>query len=861
MSLPKMTTAVDNISKLDTRPNAVNGLTADELKAKFDKAPEDIKRFLNEVLIPALDGAITLDALGAVPETRKVNGKPLDADVTLGAADIDYAGTISGAANVKEALEALNAKKDVAVFSATLSGETLSSAATFPEISAAYSAGKQVLLKVDTSGGIYWLLPLVRFLGGMVASFAAWVSNSRLAVATLSYNAASTPPVNAWSLTQVPLSAESVAYSATIDGTAVQDVDAALDALAAREAVLIVNAQQSISNTITADKTYAEISAAGEGGKEVICVLTVAQIGSKAIFRLDHLGSKATFRQTYVSGNQTQTITLKVNSSDVWTMETEKETPAGIGAVPKSRTVNGKALSADIALASQDIGYSGTIGETTAENVKAALDALAVGKPLDMTADYVASGATSVEQWATMAAAQTATEGAALPTPEYRVAAGRYRIVDKDNSEEHDVTIMDVPADPQRIVLISRITVDPFWYFDVCSVAEPGSNPAWLLSLSTEESLLSLTDGCVKLLPGYNKSADSNDADKILMLKSKTIAGNTNVYPSWGSLPIPQATADALGGIKADAKTADDVLPVHIDTDGKLWAPQIVDAKEEFSASNMDTFMDWAYKTNDTKSEYLVKPGMYRVNEEDTRPTIGVIVDGVGSAKRWAMAMSLGVDIDSTEIRFTSKDTPGGTEELLIVCDLSAKALCIGGPDNLLLPEYTKADKGKVLKYDGFTTMWASIDPVDATADVIASGVAESGIYVYALAQWALMPKTGDASKFRVATGKYFAKTDYQLFHVDIKENDGSGFVRRVEIRGFDDDDFDYYAVYFSSSPTNDPGEAEWFLDSDAVGLYNRGRKITLPTTSAADAGKIVTVGADGNYALTELPKYDGGVS
>ena len=72
MSLPKMTTAVDNISKLDTRPNAVNGLTADELKAKFDKAPEDIKRFLNEVLIPALDGAITLDALGAVPKTRTV---------------------------------------------------------------------------------------------------------------------------------------------------------------------------------------------------------------------------------------------------------------------------------------------------------------------------------------------------------------------------------------------------------------------------------------------------------------------------------------------------------------------------------------------------------------------------------------------------------------------------------------------------------------------------------------------------------------------------------------------------------------------------------------------------------------------
>lgn len=333
MSLPKMTTAVNNISQLDTRPNAVNGLTADELKAEFDKGPEAIKKFLNEVLIPALDSAITLDALGAVPETRKVNGQALSADVTvsaedvpafgpdqlkrttqflldeladgvskavpktrrvagktldadialaaedvgysktvggvttegtvktelnslnaamdgkvpttrkvagkalsadveLDASDIDYAGAISGAANVKAALDALNARKDVAVFSATLSGETLSSAATFPEISAAYSAGKQVLLKVLASDGAYWLLPLVRLLGGMVASFAAWVSNSRLAVATLNYSAASTPPVNAWSLTQVPLSAESVAYSGKVGSGTVANVKAALDGLA-----------------------------------------------------------------------------------------------------------------------------------------------------------------------------------------------------------------------------------------------------------------------------------------------------------------------------------------------------------------------------------------------------------------------------------------------------------------------------------------------------------------------------------------------------------------------------------------------------------------------------------------------------
>nr|DAH12348.1 MAG TPA: collagen triple helix repeat protein [Bacteriophage sp.] len=217
--------------------------------------------FTDEVALPTVKGE-TLDLTGLAfwprdPEvgelvvgangyTGEVTALAADGDpiitatgeriFTFAASDITYSGTIgeTTVANVKAALEALNAKKDVAVFSATLSGETLSSAATFPEISAAYSAGKQVLLKVDTSGGIYWLLPLVRFLGGMVASFAAWVSNSRLAVATLSYNAASTPPVNAWSLTQVPLSAESVAYSGKVGSDTVANVKAALDAILAQ---------------------------------------------------------------------------------------------------------------------------------------------------------------------------------------------------------------------------------------------------------------------------------------------------------------------------------------------------------------------------------------------------------------------------------------------------------------------------------------------------------------------------------------------------------------------------------------------------------------------------------------------------
>lgn len=52
------------------------------------------------------------------------------------------------------------------------------------------------------------------------------------------------------------------------------------------------------------------------------------------------------------------------------------------------------------------------------------------------------------------------------------------------------------------------------------------------------------------------------------------------------------------------------------------------------------------------------------------------------------------------------------------------------------------------------------------------------------------------------------------------------------------------------------------FVTSDDLGVFkSQLEPQLLPEATAADAGKIVTVGADGNYALTELPKYDGGVS
>lgn len=54
MAIPRLTEDVAVIQKLSDLPNSADGLTADQLKAKFDESPGIIKKFLNEKLIPSI---------------------------------------------------------------------------------------------------------------------------------------------------------------------------------------------------------------------------------------------------------------------------------------------------------------------------------------------------------------------------------------------------------------------------------------------------------------------------------------------------------------------------------------------------------------------------------------------------------------------------------------------------------------------------------------------------------------------------------------------------------------------------------------------------------------------------------------
>lgn len=84
MAIPRFNTDTNIIQKLDDRPNDVGGLTAADLKAKFDEGLNLFVTWLNNILLPYLEGGNAAMQIG-----------------------VD---TIPGitAANVQEALEAIN---------------------------------------------------------------------------------------------------------------------------------------------------------------------------------------------------------------------------------------------------------------------------------------------------------------------------------------------------------------------------------------------------------------------------------------------------------------------------------------------------------------------------------------------------------------------------------------------------------------------------------------------------------------------------------------------------------------------------------------------------------------------------------
>ena len=413
----------------------------------------------------------------------------------VNAANVAMKGTIDGEefGNVAGAIRILNERKPTFVVTVTGSGSSAAADKTYAEIAEAYSAGKECCCLCGTSEGSGSnVIPLISCAGGIARFFGLIRPNIGWSIAIRSNGSVTA--------IQTTLTANEVNYTATIDGTAVQDVDAALEALNARKAVTTVTVTAT-DGVATADMTLSQIVDAYGAGREVKCLLAEGS-------------------------NSTILSLLKISTTAA---RFYGQTSAAVGKVV-TFLENGNVAVTQAEAQAANVKYPGKVGSGTVANVKAALDGLSIGKPLDMTADYVASGAATVAAWATMA---KVVNGVASTT-EYRVAPGHYTIIppDGDNWEAREVVIY--PPNVDRIDRAVEVHWhsgdDSFFGIEAYTAIEPG-NYQRVVHIDAENYKITLHEMLVSL--PYYRYDTSADEGKILK-----IVKNGNEYrPAWVTLP------------------------------------------------------------------------------------------------------------------------------------------------------------------------------------------------------------------------------------------------------------------------------------------------------------------------------------
>ena len=518
-------------------------------------------------------------------------------------------------------------------------------------------------------------------------------------------------------------------------------------------------------------------------------------------------------------------------------------------AVPNTRTVNGKTLAQDIRLGASDIDYDGKIGEYETSNVGTAIEALVNtigsyqpdGNYLDMTDDYTASGAASVEQWATMA---KVADGVAGKT-EYRIAQGRYRVTKDADGAVYDVTVTDVPDGTGRIVLISSVNSDPFWYFDVYSVTAPGSKVTSLLYLSTEEDLFRMNGLDVKL-PSYNNATDSADNGKLLMLKNN----RWGVYPAWV----------AMSGI--------------------------IDATEDYESSGAASVEQWATmaKVADgvvSTTEYRIAPGRYRIVDDGDNPYDVTVINSSDPTRRYVQIITVSDDgLWTFDVYWTLE--PSDALIHIVRFAPGEAMLEFGNGKNMLLPEYSNVLSGGIpgnflrlvkignaviprWQYCDATnflyqcssdivfpnTMSDALDElfkygtVDATENFKNSGAGN-------VAAWAGMADAQDETRYRVPSGTYRVRdsdsdgnyVEHIVTSVDTTYELDNGQVlryRMVEDKFCGSEPCIIVDCYQFGAPGEQNQSLRYYGDDEEF-VVNGVNKHWLPEVTAADKGKCLRV-------------------
>lgn len=303
------------------------------------------------------------------------------------------------------------------------------------------------------------------------------------------------------------------------------------------------------SGAMTCDKTLALVLAAYNAGRPVFCIYTneKEQWFPVILTLAECSGDTAIFtRYTEVEQGDTRLVRITLSasgaldassqidaSSIAYSNTTDEESKLAVGVrafldlLYQKLTGLGKRLPPSAApdagklLTAREDGTAGwtqkptyAASEVTATlqgvgidgiptDVQSALNILrALVDPLgmDATADYKASGASTVQGWATMADAGNANS--------YRVREGRYRITD-DLGGVSTVEIVDNTI--ARTVRITEYQADDFIYVEVFLASTPGGTLHRAIYLSTEENLF-LVNGVNYFVP----YADARDNGSFL---------------------------------------------------------------------------------------------------------------------------------------------------------------------------------------------------------------------------------------------------------------------------------------------------------------------------------------------------------
>lgn len=180
-----------------------------------------------------------------------------------------------------------------------------------------------------------------------------------------------------------------------------------------------------------------------------------------------------------------------------------------------------------------DLEASVKVADAVEDNVANALSALTLGKPLDMTEDFEASGAGSLEEWAAMAKSGN--------TDEYRVPPGKYYLRNYAGLLYNVVCeIYDISAGSSGETsaayrsLYSTHFDDEFIYINLSLIQRPGGEFSQLFSLSSEEFRIVKGNNQLMSLPHYDDRAGS--------YSGKFLYIDKDGFPSWGTTPYDLTT-------------------------------------------------------------------------------------------------------------------------------------------------------------------------------------------------------------------------------------------------------------------------------------------------------------------------------